>query len=35
MIVVLDAGRIVEMGKPADLLSTEDGWFKQLMKSSG
>jgi ATP-binding cassette subfamily C (CFTR/MRP) protein 1 len=35
VIVVLDAGRVVETGKPADLLSTEDGWFKQLMNSSG
>jgi ABC-type multidrug transport system fused ATPase/permease subunit len=34
-IVVLDAGRVVEMGKPADLLSTEGGWFKQLMNSHG
>lgn len=35
LIVVLDAGSIVEMGKPADLMSTEDGWFKQLMSSHG
>lgn len=35
LIVVLDAGRIVEMGKPAELMSTEDGWFKQLMNSHG
>jgi len=35
LIVVLDAGRVVEMGKPADLMGTEDGWFKRLMNSSG
>jgi len=34
-IVVLDAGRVVEMGRPADLMSIEEGWFKQLMQSSG
>jgi ATP-binding cassette subfamily C (CFTR/MRP) protein 1 len=35
MIVVLDAGHVVETGKPADLMSTENGWFKQLMNSHG
>ena len=34
MIVVLDAGRVVEMENQADLMSTEDGWFKQLMERS-
>lgn len=35
LIVVLDAGRIVELGKPADLMGREGGWFKQLMDSHG
>lgn len=33
-IVVLDAGRVVETGKPADLMRVEDGWFKQLVERS-
>jgi ATP-binding cassette subfamily C (CFTR/MRP) protein 1 len=35
LIVVLDAGRVVEKGKPSDLMIAEDGWFKQLLKSYG
>jgi ATP-binding cassette, subfamily C (CFTR/MRP), member 1 len=35
LIIVLDAGRVVEMGKPAELLRTDDGWFKQLTTSFG
>jgi ABC-type multidrug transport system fused ATPase/permease subunit len=35
MIVVLDAGRVVETGNLADLMSAEDGWFKQLMERYG
>jgi ABC-type multidrug transport system fused ATPase/permease subunit len=35
MIVVIDAGRVVETGNLANLMSAEDGWFKQLMERSG
>ena len=33
VIVVMDSGRIVEVGSPAELLRNEEGWFSQLAKS--
>jgi len=33
VVVVMDSGRIVEVGAPADLLRNEEGWFSQLAKS--
>ncbi|KAJ0159330.1 Canalicular multispecific organic anion transporter 1 [Colletotrichum tanaceti] len=33
-IAVLDAGRLVEWGEPADLLRLGEGWFKGLWKES-
>ena len=33
VVVVMDSGRIVEVGAPADLLRNEEGWFSQLTKS--
>ncbi|UNI23117.1 hypothetical protein JDV02_008955 [Purpureocillium takamizusanense] len=33
VIVVMDSGRIVEVGAPSDLLHKEDGWFAQLAGS--
>lgn len=29
-VIVMDSGRVVEMGRPADLLEKEGGWFKGL-----
>lgn len=33
-IAVLDAGRVVEWGKPAELLKHKEGWFKSLWEES-
>ena len=33
--MVLDAGNIVEFGKPSDLLKIEDGKFKRFVDESG
>lgn len=32
-VIVLDAGRIVESGKPSDLLQVEDSIFRQLSRA--
>ena len=34
-IIVLDAGRIIEVGSPAGLLEQEKGAFKSLIDESG
>ncbi|KAI8830678.1 P-loop containing nucleoside triphosphate hydrolase protein [Chytridium lagenaria] len=34
-VVVLDAGRVVEVGMPAELLRMEDGHFKRLVDATG
>lgn len=33
VVVVLDAGRLVEVGAPGELLGREDGWFSSLIRS--
>jgi ATP-binding cassette subfamily C (CFTR/MRP) protein 1 len=35
LIVVMDAGRIVEQGDPQELLRRENGWFSKLWESDG
>lgn len=35
MQIVLDAGNIVEFGKPSELLQTKDGKLKALVDESG
>ncbi|KAK5120330.1 hypothetical protein LTR85_006269 [Meristemomyces frigidus] len=35
MIVVLDGGRVVEVGRPADLLEKQDGWFMKFVHKAG
>jgi len=30
MVVVIDAGHVVEQGNPKDLLLRDSGWFKNL-----
>lgn len=34
-VIVMDKGRIVEMGSPSDLLAQEDGYFRALWEQSG
>lgn len=35
MIVVMDQGRVVEVGSPSDLCNEEDGMFKSLVEGLG
>ncbi|KAK0609555.1 P-loop containing nucleoside triphosphate hydrolase protein [Bombardia bombarda] len=34
-VVVLDKGRVVEMGRPGELLGKEGGWFRRLFEGAG
>jgi ATP-binding cassette subfamily C (CFTR/MRP) protein 1 len=35
VVVVIDAGRVVEVGKPGELLGKEGGWFRGLYERNG
>lgn len=35
LIVVMDEGKLVEVGPPRDLLDAEGGWFQKLVKQDG